>query len=194
MKRLNMNNKLAILLITIGAIGASIGVAQTHPQIEGWEHTFQVNLPITIFFLAVLLFGIAIKRRAVRTMAKDSQKYAGNRQILHDALSNVVEQINNLQNHHHEMSLDALHESLDRTLSGSLADFIENRQSLIDAFGMSGYAHVMTSFAQAERRLNRVWSASADGYPDESIACIQKALPALKETQETLRQQENQYI
>ena len=37
------------------------------------------------------------------------------------------------------------------------------------------YGEVMTDFAAAERYLNRVWSASADGYIDEVNEYLEKA-------------------
>jgi len=41
--------------------------------------------------------------------------------------------------------------------------------------GLQAYADVMSSFAAGERYLNRVWSASADGYIDEVNAYMEKA-------------------
>lgn len=34
-------------------------------------------------------------------------------------------------------------------------------------FGLQNYADVMSAFAAGERYVNRVWSASTDGYVDE---------------------------
>jgi hypothetical protein len=34
-------------------------------------------------------------------------------------------------------------------------------------FGLQSYADVMSAFAARERYINRVWSASTDGYVDE---------------------------
>jgi hypothetical protein len=42
-------------------------------------------------------------------------------------------------------------------------------------FGMQGYADVMSAFAAGERYINRVWSASTDGYEDEVRRYIERA-------------------
>jgi hypothetical protein len=46
----------------------------------------------------------------------------------------------------------------------------------------------MSSFAAGERYLNRVWSASADGYIDEVSAYIDKAREQFVESLEKVRQ------
>ena len=48
-----------------------------------------------------------------------------------------------------------------------LNTFIEARESIAHSHGLAAYAEVMNCFAAGERYLNRVWSASADGYVDE---------------------------
>jgi len=68
-----------------------------------------------------------------------------------------------------------VHRRIDERLSDDLARFAELRESLIDAFGLADLAAVMTEFALAERTINRIWSASADGYVDEVDACLQRA-------------------
>lgn len=48
------------------------------------------------------------------------------------------------------------------------ADFADNRELMKSAFGLNGFAAVMSDFASGERFLNRVWSAAADGYMEEA--------------------------
>ena len=42
-------------------------------------------------------------------------------------------------------------------------------------FGLQSFADVMNPFAAGERYLNRVWSASTDGYIDEAHTYVTKA-------------------
>ena len=60
-----------------------------------------------------------------------------------------------------------------------MALFADARESMIPAFGLASYAEVMTRFAGGERLVNRAWSASADGYLDEVVACLRDALGQL---------------
>ncbi|MCZ6508515.1 MAG: hypothetical protein O7A04_10795 [Acidobacteria bacterium] len=52
---------------------------------------------------------------------------------------------------------------------------IQARESISHRFGLQAYAEVMNAFAAGERYLNRVWSASTDGYIDEAHTYIDKA-------------------
>jgi hypothetical protein len=72
-----------------------------------------------------------------------------------------------------------VHRRIDERLSDDLARFAELRESLIDAFGLADLAAVMTEFALAERTINRIWSASADGYIDEVDTRLERAVAHL---------------
>ena len=62
--------------------------------------------------------------------------------------------------------------------------FVEARKSIIHRFDMQSYADLMNHFAAAERYLNRSWSASADGYIDESYTYIAKAAEQFEVTKQ----------
>ncbi len=46
---------------------------------------------------------------------------------------------------------------------------------MIHVFGIQNYADVMSNFAAGERYINRVWSASTDGYVDEVRMYLERA-------------------
>jgi hypothetical protein len=94
---------------------------------------------------------LAVLREDVRTMSSD-----------HERLKGILHRIGRLQ--------------LDR-----LDAFVAARPALIARLGMGGYAQLMDRFAAAERQINRAWSAAADGVLEESLICIDDALPLLDE-------------
>jgi hypothetical protein len=46
---------------------------------------------------------------------------------------------------------------------------------MVHLFGLQTYADIMSHFAAGERYINRVWSASADGYDEEAESYLVKA-------------------
>jgi hypothetical protein len=68
-----------------------------------------------------------------------------------------------------------------------LAAFVAARQSIAHIYGLAAYGEVMSSFAAGERYLNRVWSASADGYIDEVNTYIEKAREQFVESLDKIR-------
>jgi hypothetical protein len=52
---------------------------------------------------------------------------------------------------------------------------VEARKSIAHRFGLQAYADVMNPFAAGERYINRVWSASTDGYIDEAHTYLDMA-------------------
>ena len=57
---------------------------------------------------------------------------------------------------------------------------------MIDAFGLQGYADVMSELAAGERYVNRVWSASTDGYIDEVLTFLERAREQFHSARERL--------
>jgi len=62
--------------------------------------------------------------------------------------------------------------------------FIESRARIVAKVGLGRYAEIMDAFAAMERKINRAWSAAADGHLPESEASLDDAVakvPAVRE-------------
>ena len=68
-----------------------------------------------------------------------------------------------------------------------LANFPEARDVMVARGGLAKYANVMDAFAGAERKINRAWSAAADGDLGESVENLELAVPMLEEAARRLR-------
>ncbi len=77
---------------------------------------------------------------------------------------------------------------IDELFVEDLNTFVQTRQSIAHTYGLGAYADVMSCFAAGERYLNRVWSASADGYIDEVNAYLEKAQGQFAESLEKIQQ------
>ena len=58
---------------------------------------------------------------------------------------------------------------------------------MVHLFGLQTYADIMSSFAAGERYINRVWSASADGYDGEAATYLEKAATQFADAQQQLQ-------
>jgi hypothetical protein len=80
--------------------------------------------------------------------------------------------------------------AIDARLVEPLAEFAAQRHVLVEGYGITVFASVMSVFAQLERNLNRAWCASADGYVDElrrSLEAARQAATALRDAVRALR-------
>ena len=59
---------------------------------------------------------------------------------------------------------------------------------MVHLFGLQTYADIMSSFAAGERYINRVWSASADGYEGEAATYLEKAAQQFADAQRQLQE------
>ena len=81
-----------------------------------------------------------------------------------------------------------LRDAIDLKLRADLRRFAEARESMVHLFGLQTYADIMSSFAAGERYINRVWSASADGYDEEAATYLGKAAEQFADAQSQLHQ------
>lgn len=67
-----------------------------------------------------------------------------------------------------------------------LPAFGGTRPTIVERSGLAGFAGVMDRFSAAERQIHRAWSSAADGVPEETRECVQRAIVHLGETRAAL--------
>lgn len=123
---------------------------------------------------AIALIGvITIKRQASGT-ARSEAVLTGNRAELSESLHNIVTLLDELIARGSQDGA-ALRDTIDDRLRVDLQRFADARESLIHLFSLQTYADIMSEFAAGERYVNRVWSASADGYDQEASDYLKRA-------------------
>ena len=147
------------------------------------------NVHWTLFAGAavVAIAGLIISKNQASAHAKSSEVLEVNRGALRESLQNIVRDLA-------EISADAnangavLRERIDLKLRDDLRRFADARESMVHLFGLQTYADIMSSFAAGERYINRVWSASADGYDGEAATYLEKAATQFADAQQQLQQ------
>ena len=82
---------------------------------------------------------------------------------------------------------------IDRLLRDDLNNFANARESMKHVFSLQSYADVMSAFAAGERYINRVWSASTDGYVDEVHNYLDRATQQIREARVLFVKLQQQY-
>ncbi len=165
------------VLLWIGFLdGALVTVRSTEVPGDPWATIAWFEYAVA---LAVALAGVMILRTTKRSLRAGNGKHAGNVAEMKAALERLRDWLGTWQTDAGRMPVHEVHRAIDEHLTDDFALFADLRESLIDAFGLSGFAAVMTEFALAERTVNRIWSASADGYIDEVDACLPRAVAHL---------------
>lgn len=174
---------LGYALIWIGFLG---GAMSTVIHEEGVEWVYLITAVI------VGIVGIVLVRQSQRHLAKSEEFVGANIQNIEASLKRIIENIKKL-NAQEKASMnpyDARHR-IDELFIDDLNIFVESRESISHAYGLQAYADVMSHYAAAERYLNRVWSASADGYINEVNEYLDRAEEQFIESQEILEKAKN---
>jgi len=146
-------------LITVGFLAGSLVVVLHVENIVDWY-----------YFIPALLLGfagVALARVAARQTARAGETLATNIGNLNKSIDRIVSKITTLDAQKTNMNPYDVHPRIDQLFVDDLNTFVEARESIGHVYGLQAYAEVMNEFAAGERYLNRVWSASADGYIDE---------------------------
>ncbi len=129
--------------------------------------------------------GLALVKRAAAATAQSDEVLELNRGELRDSIANVIRDLGEIVENR-EARGAALREAIDLRLRNDLRRFAAARESMVHLFGLQTYADIMSSFAAGERYINRVWSASADGYDEEAETYLGKAAEQFADAQDQL--------
>ena len=119
--------------------------------------------------------GVFLVKRSTHASARSETTLANNRGHLEGSLDNIIRDLADLDAGKAEIPPYELRFEIDRRFRKDLNRFVAARESLSHIYGLQSYADIMSAFAAGERYLNRVWSASADGYADEAREYIGRA-------------------
>lgn len=138
-------------------------------------------------FVPVILagvIGVVLLKREEAAHARSSDRLANNRRVLAESLENILKNLKDLDGRKDKIPTYDMRFEIDNLFRDDLFAFADARDSMKHIFGLQAYADVMSSFAAGERYINRVWSASTDGYVDEVLAYVEKALAQFEHAKE----------
>ena len=166
------------LLITIGFLGGSFEAVR---QVEG------VNAAAFLIWLAVGVVGVVVAQRARRAEATDVEVISTNIRAIESSLEKICADAKELNAVKLSIGVYDLRHWIDERFPLDLKTFVDARESIAHSYGLKAYSEVMNRFAGGERALHRVWSASTDGYIDETHAYIEKAALHFEDALATFR-------
>jgi hypothetical protein len=169
---------LGLLLIIVSFLTGAF-LTSLDPQSVAWEWM----LPT----LAAGLLGLWLHRRAERAEIHAGERLAGRIDVLGNSLDNIARNLEAVCARGDDLPVYEARFEIDRLFRDDLNRFAEERESMIHVFGMQNYADVMSHFAAGERYINRVWSASTDGYVDEVRQYMERARAQFAEARDHFR-------
>ena len=164
------------LLIVFGAFLAGAFVSVLDPR--------EVNWPWLVLALLIGGIGLWLSRKVHKEEAHAGHKLSGNIDLLSKSLDNILARLELINKNKEELPTYEARFEIDRLFREELNTFADARESMVHVFGMQNYADVMSNFAAGERYINRVWSASTDGYVDEVNLYLGRALEQFREAHE----------
>jgi hypothetical protein len=150
-------------------------------------HATEINWPV---FLPVMLFGgigAMLVKRGQRATAGHSELLNGHRSDLQQSLDNIVTNLEQLDAGKLDIPSYDVRFEIDRLFRRDLARFADVRDSMKTLFGLQKFADIMPSFTAGERYLNRIWSASTDGYMDEMLLYVENSLHQFHDARDLYR-------
>lgn len=138
-------------------------------------HTTEVNWIYFASAVSIGALGVVLIRIAHHQKHRSAEAVEENIQAVFDSLKRVAENMRILITEARDISPYDVRHRVDDLFADDLEIFVQARKSIAHVYSLQAYADVMSHFAAGERYLNRVWSASADGYIDEVTAYLDRA-------------------
>ena len=167
---------LGYFLLAIGFLGGAYATSLDVQEVD-WR-VFAISAVLAVA-------GLALFKRQASAAARSESVLQLNRAELSESIENIVRDLDELNGDGQQQGA-ALRDAIDHKLRNDLRRFADARESMVHLFGLQTYADIMSSFAAGERYINRVWSASADGYVEEAAAYLKKAAGQFSEAQAQL--------
>ena len=166
------------ILLTVGFLAGSYYAVE-----------LRSGVPVMPFLVGLVsgAVGVGLLRTARRQEATSEERIRANLAALDRSLSSLVDKVRTLEADKEQTDVYELRHIIDREFPDDLDTFVQARYSLVHSFGLQQFADVMNPFAAGERYLNRVWSASTDGYIDEAHTYIGKSREQFELALEILR-------
>lgn len=137
---------------------------------------------LPVIFAGVI--GVVMMKREEAAQARSSDRLANDRRVLEESLDNIVRNLEALDGRKDAVPTYDMRFEIDKLFREDLFAFADARDSMKHIFGLQSFADVMSSFAAGERYINRVWSASTDGYVDEVLLYVGKSLSQFRHARE----------
>ncbi|MBL4660625.1 MAG: hypothetical protein JKY19_09730 [Alcanivoracaceae bacterium] len=162
---------LAFLLVVIASLAGSFlaSLDETHMN---WTYFVPIML---VGFIGAIWY-----KKMASAEAKHGSLLQTNKTILIDSLNNIVKNLQELDGRKDKIPTYNMRFEIDKVFRDDLFNFAEARDSMKHLFGIQHFADIKSSFAAGERYINRVWSASTDGYVDEVLLYVEKSLYQFK--------------
>jgi uncharacterized protein YutE (UPF0331/DUF86 family) len=157
---------IGFFLVTAGFIGAALAAVVSETAVNWLGY---------VPALAVGVAGVVVIRTHETRHKKTEHHVAANIETVEGSLERIAANIETLNADKDSIDTYDMRHRIDERFVDDLERFVEARESIAHRYGLAAYGNVMSSFAAGERYLNRVWSASADGYVDEVNAYLEKA-------------------
>lgn len=176
---------IGFLMLIAGFLAAAFATA-VDPLLTNWSWF----VPAAVVAIA----GVFVIKREARGEARSDHVLNTNRRELGESLGNIVASLDAIIADEGEaqaiggsIGTDELRDKIDATMRDDLRRFADARESMIHLYGIQAYANIMSEFAAAERYINRVWSASADGYGAEASDYLVKARAQFHDARDRLQ-------
>jgi hypothetical protein len=170
-------NLAGLMLIMAGFLWGAYQ-ASLDPELMNW--------PVFIPSLVAGFLGVYLRKRVAAKHAMSEHVLASNRSNIEESLARIVAGLEDMDARKESLPTYEARFEIDRRFRSDLDMFAEARHSLSHMYGLQSYAEIMSAFAAGERYLNRVWSASADGYVNEVNEYLGRALSMFKEARSAL--------
>jgi len=169
---------IGFLMVTVGFLAAALASVLDENAVEWLWYIPALGLGVA---------GIVLIRKEHTLKSKTEHHVAAKIETVDSSLERIAANISKLNAEKQSINTYDMRYRIDELFIDDLEMFVDARQSIAHRYGLAAYGEIMSGFAAGERYLNRVWSASADGYIDEVNMYLERAQEQFSESLKKIR-------
>jgi hypothetical protein len=169
---------IGFLMVTVGFLAAALATVLDENNVRWLWYVPALMVGVT---------GVAAIRIDEARKSKTEHHVASRIETVEGSLEKIATNIKKLNSEKHSINTYDMRYRIDELFIDDLEMFVDARESIAHRYGLAAYGEIMSGFAAGERYLNRVWSASADGYIDEVNTYLDKAQEQFVESLDKIR-------
>ena len=174
---------MGFLMVTVGFVAAALASVVDENVVRWLWYIPALGVGVT---------GVVLIRMEQARHSKMEHHVEARIETVDGSLERITANIKRLDADKHSIDTYDVRHRIDELFIDDIDKFVEARESIAHRYGLTAYGEVMSTFAAGERYLNRVWSASADGYIDEVNTYLEKAREQFSESLNKIRQLKTQ--
>ena len=134
----------------------------------------------------VLLVAIIFQRKSLKKEIQEGKEGKYSLQSFLEFTNKLESNLRQILNKNFPITNSQIEKILEKETEKISLEMDSFKNKIVEEIGVGKFTEIMTTFAKAERKLNRAYSALIDGYKEETLSDVEESIRLIDETRKII--------